>query len=254
MLLHQQTPTCADFDITLEHDGDPAFRLLLPEHVYTSDNDSMGHVHTIPGTWERHFGLTGGRFVIGHTLEIAALLMPAENAVRVSLTFQNISDVSMNNVQAEICASLSHLPGEPSWCNRTFFDTQPLDRSEQGRLWYDEIAPDRLEALTLAGNWIGMHPGTQGSDEGDKGFTPSEEATAQACAVESPVHGGEQFFQAWDVASHWVTPAPENACMHLRPVVAETLAPGESATIHGVAGIFTGEREALMRHILVLLG
>jgi hypothetical protein len=72
----------------------------------------------------------------------------------------------------------------------------------------------------------------------------SSRAEAFACAAEAPA-GGLLFFQAWAAPCRWLQPFPGNACMHLEPIVAESLASGESAEIRGLIGMHEGSRQLL---------
>ncbi len=254
MKLHQQTPGCADIDVTLSGEGNPDFRLLLPEHIYANGYDGPRHLHTIPGAWEHQFGLLGGRYTVPHAFEIAVLLIPNRDEVRVSLTIVNIADHPVEDVFVEVCAGVNHLPGNPGWSNRGFIGECAPDRVEQGRVWFDEITPNRLVALTSAGAWIPIHPNPKSPHTANSlGFVPSDEVNARAVALESPEEPDRIFFQSWDNFGRWVTPAPENACIHLRPYIANRLDTGESATTHGLVGVFTGDRGSLAYHLLAAL-
>lgn len=251
MKLHQQSPGCADIDVTLSGDDSPDFRLLLPEHIYADGYAGPRHLHTISGAWERQFGLLGGRYTVPHAFEVAVLVIPNRDEVRVSLTIMNIADHPVEAVFVEICAGMNHLPGNPGWSNRRFLGEHALDRAEQGRVWFDEIAPNRLVALTADGAWIPMHPNPTSPHLAESMcFIASDEVNARAVALESSEEPNRIFFQSWGNYGRWVTPAPENACIHLRPYVADRLESGESATIHGVVGVFSGDRGALSYHLI----
>lgn len=255
MKFHQQTPACADIDVTLSDDGNsPDFRLLLPERVYADGYDGSEPLHTIAGVWEQQFGLLGGRYTVPRAFEIAVLLMPNRDEVRVSLTLMNIADHPIENVFIDVCAGLCHLPGEPSWANESFLGEQPLDRNEHGRVWFDEITPQRLIALTASGAWVPMHPNPAApSSAHSTDFVANDEINTRAVALESPDEPERIFFQSWDTFGRWVTPARENACMHVQPYVADRLDSGESATVRGLVGVFSGDRGALAYHLADVL-
>ena len=253
-VIHQQTPGCSDVDVTLGGESAPSFRLLLPEHVHARDAAMPGGLHTIPGQWERHFGLVGGRFAVERQLEIAVLLMPASSGVRISLTFMNTDADPIEDLRAEVCASVNHLPGEPDWANERYLPGVECDRDSQGRYWYEKVTPEGLFAFDDHNTWTPMHrsperPSAEGVDPYD--IVVREDAPARGCAVRR-TDGDEEIwlYQAWNTDSHWCCPFPGNACMHLRPAIAERLAPGESATIHGLAGVHSGSREELLRHVV----
>jgi len=44
MNLHQQTPHCSDFDVTIDGDDSPSFRVLLPEAIY---GNACMHLHPV---------------------------------------------------------------------------------------------------------------------------------------------------------------------------------------------------------------
>ena len=251
MAVTQQTVDCSDFDVTLPGEGSPAFRVLVPERVI-ADGYEAAPLHTIRGTWERNFGLVGGRFIHEHTLEITVLLMPGERDLRISLTIMNIGETPLDRLRADICSAVNHLPGEPGWANAEFMPDTPLDRNAQGAYWYETVTPKGMTILTTGGDWHSIHPHPDRPSAASVppyGFEISHEPVATACAVHP--HGDESswFFQAWDHPGHTCTPFPGNACMHLHPVIADRLEPGASATVHGVTGLFSGSRDALARHI-----
>jgi hypothetical protein len=246
----QQTQGCSDFDVTLDGDETPSFRMLLPEHVTADGHEPVDATHVILGEWAARAELVEGRFALADMLEIHVKIEPAGSAAAVALNFENTSGQTLRNITANVCTSVNHLPGEPGWSNRDFIpEDVPLDRNEQGRAWYERVTPGELCALT-EGGWVGMHPHPDDPDASNVplyGFVPSEKADARACAVES--ESGLTFLQAWDVPCHHCTPCPGNACMHLVPVVAETLAAGKSAEINATIGIHDGGRQSLASDI-----
>jgi len=245
--LHAQTANCADFDVFLNGDDTaPSFRVLLPEWVRGEGVEHTGAFHVIPGEWRGdEFGLSG-QFTVGGQLEIGVRVNTEPSAFGVTLTVRNVGESAISHVWANICAGVTHLPGEPGWSNARFIPGVPLDRTEQGRYWYDVLTPRRLVAFTRRG-WIPMHPTPDAPDSTKVplySFTPSQVPEASACAVES-ADGGLWFYQWWDAPCLWCAPFPGNACMHLEPFVAERLVAGETASIRGRIGMHEGDRASL---------
>ena len=249
MKLIQQTENCADFDVVLDGETSPAFRILLPEQIDTA-TQSHGGTHTVPGVWQERPDGSDGRFSIQDAWEVGLSLDTGGSEVRVDLTITNTGREEAKDVRLAMCASLNHLPGEPDWCNERFLPGLPLDRAVQGRYWFEHASPGRLHALTQHG-WVEMHPCPNRPDA-DRvpvySFVPSETADAWACAVEA-MDGGIHFYQAWSTPCRYCTPCPGNACMHLDPFVADALRPSEPASLRGLVGMHEGGRESLAEKI-----
>lgn len=246
MRLIQQTPDCSDFDVVLENRSSPDFRVLLPEWIRGNELTHKGGFHTIPGLWSQTDTTVQGHFTVDDQIEIGVNIVKGVSDIAVKLSITNISSILLTNLWANICTSLNHLPGEPGWSDQRFLPGIRLERSVQGRCWYEQITPHRLFALTDSG-WKGMHPHPDDPDINKVplySFVPSEFPEAVACAVESP-DGGCFFFHAWDTRCRWCTPCPGNACMHLEPMMTERLLPGEHASIHGRIGLYYGARTSL---------
>jgi hypothetical protein len=164
---------------------------------------------------------------------------------------QNLLPHEIREVVADVCLSISHLPGEPDWCNRDFMpDDVPLSREAQGLAWFERIAPRNLMALTHDG-WVDMHPFPDAPDATrlqPYDHTESPDPCALGCAVEAP-GGGLFLFQAWRSPAYFSTCFYGNACTHLWPVVAPAIPPGASATVAGLVGIFFGSRDEVGEHI-----
>jgi len=175
--------------------------------------------------------------------------------ILIDLSLTNIGNHDISNIWTDVCTSVNHLLGEPSWSNEEFMGNMPLDRTIQGRFWYEKLAPLHLFAITPR-NWVNMHlnPDNPNADLVPLyNFAPSEKAEAIGCAVES-LDGDTFCFQAWSSLSRYCTPSPGNACMHLRPFIAESLSPDETAKIRGLIGIHFGNRLDLKTEIISILG
>ena len=250
MLIRQQTPNCSDFDVCLEGEGSPAFRALLPEAIMADGLTETGGAHVIPGHWaQTEMGMQGS-FGVRRQFEVVVAIETGPQEMQVSMTLKNVGNELLRHVRVDICTSVNHLPGDPGWCNRRFLPDLPLDRSAQGRFWFEKVTPNRLFVLTSDG-WSGMHPCPEKPDADQVplySFVPSARADARGCAARSP-DGEAHLFQAWNVPCHHCTPCPGNACMHLHPCVAEVLAPGGTATIRGVIGMHVGDRDSLAQSL-----
>jgi len=250
MRFAQQTAGCSDFDITLPGETVPSFRLLLPEWLQAVGLDYHGLFHTIPGRWTSWEQGVEGQFTVMDTVAVGVRLLAQAHRVDITLSVQNISARTLTDVWANICTSVNHLPGTPGWYNQAFVPHLAPDRSLQGRYWYEQVTPQGLRALTDDG-WVIMHPHPDQPDAASVplySFTPSTQANARACAV-CPPEGGLFLFQAWATRCRYCAPCPGNACMHLEPLLAEALLPGEVASIRGAVGLFRGSFTTLAPHL-----
>lgn len=244
--LRQQTANCSDFDVTLGNGTQPSFRVLLPEWIRGEGVRYPGLLHVIPGIWKKNETGVSGRFKVADQLDIAVDVMAADGAIDVILEVKNVGDCAISNVYANVCTSVNHLPGVPGWSNELFIPGIALDRTKQGRYWFEVVTPRRLQAFT-GRRWIAMHPCPEDPDAAKVplySFTPSPTAQCCACAVESP-SGGVWFYQLWSTPCRWCTPCPGNACMHLEPFLAGQLPVGASTNIHGRIGIHEGDVSSL---------
>jgi len=225
--------------VTLDGRTTPAFRVLLPEHIRGTGLAYSGFFHIIPGEWQDTERGISGFFLAGQELRVDVSVQRGEMFIAVGLAVTNISDKTLRDVDGDICTAANCLPGKPSWANTDILPgSLPLDRDVQGRYWYSKITPDRLFALTTRGP-VRMHPRPDDPDPDavpQYGFSPSPEANARACYVMSE-NGKKLLYQAWNVPCRYCAPSPGNACMHLRPVLAETLGPGERVAIWGKMGM-----------------
>lgn len=244
--LHQQTDSCSDFDVLLDNDSAPSFRVLLPEWIHGGGITYSGHLHVIPGSWQGHGHGVYGHFAVADQFAVNVQIGTRETEIQVKLTVTNTGHSAITDVWANVCASLNHLPGSPGWSNRSFLASVALDRAAQGFYWYEVLTPKRLFAIGAKG-WVPMHPSPDNPDACMVPlycFTPSQTADTRACVVESP-EGDLWFFQKWDTPCHWCTPCPGNACMHLVPFLAERLEVGAATAIQGRIGIHHGDRASL---------
>ncbi|MHB0938226.1 MAG: hypothetical protein ACYC6A_17685 [Armatimonadota bacterium] len=250
MKLRQQTADCADFDVFV-HGDDAAFRVLLPKLITAEGlNGESPLLHTIPGTWSLRDDRMSGTFTTPHPLTVFVSMHLRGTDMAVALAVRNDTTHPLANVEGNVCLSPNHLPGQPGWYNPRFIPEMAPDRDAQGRCWYTELTPGRLQVLTVAG-WGEMHAHPRQPDPDAVPpycFAPSARTDAAACAVPS-LDGTRFLFQAWSCPCRYIAPFPGNACMHLLPTMADTLAPGAAAVVYGLIGIFEGDREALTAYI-----
>ena len=250
MTLNQQTLDCADFDVTLEGESTPAFRVLLPEFIRGNGVSYGDLTHIIPGVWTATPRGVRGAYRVGDELGVEVSIDCGRREVNIDLTVTNRSPRTLTDLWVDVCTAANNLPGKPDWSNETFLPGQPLDRAIQGRYWYEVVAPRRLFAITPSGR-TAMHPHPNDPDPGAVAlysFVPSAAADARACVVTS-ADGVSHLYQAWNTPCRWCTPCPGNACMHLHPLLAETLAPGASARLRGIVGIHRGDGASLARAV-----
>jgi len=250
-LMQPGGPTC---DIDVLQAGVPSFRILLPEHITAEDvsgnpvHDARVFVHLIQGDWNTREGKLNGTLKLGRDMAVTLVLEPAGGQIATTLTVTNLSKRALFNVRANICAGVSRLPDRAGWSNRNFIPPAvPLVREQQGKYWYEQATPAGLEAWTPGKGWAVMHRDPhdpRASKVQSYDTTEVKIDGLRACAVQS-IDGRSLLFQAWDAPCFYLTPFHGNACMHLLPLVAKQLAGGQSATIHGMAGIFPGSRSEL---------
>jgi hypothetical protein len=248
--LIQQTPATSDFDVVFDDDITPAFRVLLPEAISADGLETIGGCHTVPGEWSFRAHRAQGSFSISPELRVTVRIECREPDLLIDLRLRNGSSRPLHNLAANFCAGLNHLPGAPDWCNREFIPDAPLDRDIQGRYWFREVAPQGLKALVGDG-WIATHPCPDNPDPdsvAEYSCNRSARSDVAACAVASH-DGNSLFFQAWAAPCRYIEPFPGNACMHLLPLMASRLPAGETATLHGMVGIFHGDWAALRHKI-----
>jgi hypothetical protein len=212
-----------------------------------------GVVHVLPGRWIADgTGLTG-TFTVSKAVEIAVSVKDGGREALVELSFRNLLKWPLEDFQTNICAAMNHLPGDAGhpWANRDFLPAHlPLDRTEQGRYWYFQLAPRNYKALAASG-WVPLHPAPEAADADDVPMynqALSDAADATACAAKAP---GKDllFYQAWDVPCRRQAPFWGNACVHLQPVLAKELPPGRTVTIRGRIGIFEGDWAELAQRL-----
>ncbi|MBI4605413.1 MAG: hypothetical protein HY721_25900 [Planctomycetes bacterium] len=244
----------ADVDVTPAGAPSPAVRLLLPEAIHAEGMAPAGGVHTVPGSWVSSVDAVQGILRPHPGVECIVRIETGAREVLVLLTIKNTSSKPYADVRADVCANLCRLPRtwKTEWSNRSFIpEAVPLLREQQGLYWYREATPGRLEAWSPQDGWQAMRPPPDASSPlpGPYDAELSARDTSLACAIPS-LDGKTFFYQAWAAKrGRHQSPFRGNACMHLRPQVAERLEPGESATLRGAAGIFAGTKEELARHL-----
>jgi hypothetical protein len=250
MKLVQQSAGCSDFDVVLAGNDTPSFRVVLPEHIKAREYEERGGIHMIPGSWEARENGIKGNFRLGDEFEFRPDIRLGEAELAIELVVKNLMNTVLHDVATVVCTSPNHLPGDPGWCNRDFIPGVPVDRDLQGRFWYEKVTPQGLFALTDSGR-VMMHPHPDNPDPDavpKYSFTPSALPNAYACVARN-LDGNRFFYQAWNVDCYWMTPCPGNACMHLIPVVAMTMKPGEESAARSIVGIHAGSEDDLIRRI-----
>lgn len=235
-----------DIDVILPGESTPAFRLLAPEAVYGDGMEKVGGVHMRAATWTESGGELEGTLKLGEAAECTLWLKPTADGALMKISIKNTSEDTYKDVRLDICANLCRLPRshKVEWSNRDFLaESVPLDRTQQGAYWYRELTPTKLKAWRPGKGWIIMHARPDNPEPDPKQpywRVVSETDDSFGCAVMS-VDGKKLFYQIWRTdRSHHQSPFAGNACMHLKPQIAKTLAPGQAATIEGKAGIFQG--------------
>ena len=157
MKLYQQTPNCSDFDVIITKSEGPSFRVLLPEWIRGVGVQYQGLCHTIPGIWHETERGMHGVYEIAEQLRVGVEIETKHTEILVKLGVKNRGNSHIQDMWLNVCTSVNHLPGDPGWSNSNFLPSLPLDRTIQGRYWYEHVTPHHLLALTSTG-WIPMHP------------------------------------------------------------------------------------------------
>jgi hypothetical protein len=212
---------------------------------------NISKVHTYKASWEKSADEIHGVLSLDQGVECNLWLKPLKGGVLIKISIKNISKETIRDVRVNICAGINHLPNSSGvdWCNRDFLpDSVPLDRTAQGKYWYQTVTPERLKAWLPGKGWILMHPHPGNPKPDSKNLylhKISKINKSLGCAVIS-TDGSKYFYQVWKTDhARFQTPFAGNACMHLIPQVAKKLSPGEIAMIEGMAGIFKGSWEEL---------
>lgn len=239
-----------DVDVVLPGDISPACRLLL-EHIHVDGMRDINGIHTRAATWKQSGDELEGSLSLGQGVECTLRLKPTADGVSIRVSLKNTSKDTCRDVRLNICANLCRLPRthKVEWSNRDFIpESVPLDRTQHGKHWYCVVTPKKLRAWTPGKGWIFMHTQPDNPDQNPKNLyshVVSKTDDSLGCAVMS-VDGKKLFYQVWKAGhSQHQSPFAGNACMHLRPQIAEELAPGMTATIEGTAGIFEGTWEQM---------
>lgn len=255
-IFQSESPDGADLDVVLPGETAPAFRVLLPEAircVLLPEELSLeiGGLHRLGGVWQRTEHKTIGTMTKPDLLELSLELEHGDLSIGIRMGIKNLSPWTLSNVEADVCANINHLPGNPSWSNRRFIpESVPLVRHEQGKYWFEQVTPKGLKAFT-GRRWENMH---LFEDHADVSLVPPyffidrPSQPAYACAAPS-VDRELLFYQAWKVTCRAQAPFPGNACMHLHPRIADAIEPGKTAFVEGSIGLFKGNLEDLQRKI-----
>lgn len=241
--IRNEQPMGADLDV-LDSNERHLFRILLPEFVMAENvPDSSFLSHRIPGEWGVADGIHWCRLRNDRWVEASIALLPGEKGTLILFGIRNLSDQVLEGVSMDICVSVSHIPcPNGAWINRGFINVpEPPDRDSAGNFWYEKVAPYHLKAF-INGQWTIAHPHPdRPSRMGVPRYMPFIylDDKAHIMAVES-LAGDERLFQAWDSPCRVRCAFPGNSCMHLEPILAEKLLPGQVSFVRGEVS-FTDE-------------
>jgi hypothetical protein len=243
-----------DIDITFGDSASPALRMLLPEAIFAGGRQVAGGAHALSGQWARSEAALEGVIRPAAGLECILRLVPRREHVDILVAVKNTSRETYSDVRVDICANLCRLPRtwQVEWSNRAFIPERiPMRREEQGKYWFTEAAR-RLFAWSPESGWTSMRARPEKPDkvpEDPYEIVLGEGDSSLACAVAS-LDGASFMYQAWAARrSRHQAPFSGNACMHLRPQVAERLEPGQCASLRGAAGVFAGTRDQLAQRL-----
>ena len=208
---------CADVIVTLPNQHAPSFRALLPEFV--TDLPHSRYFHTNPVDWkEQEGGSWSGTIEFKNFGKIVISLLPREYYVEITWTLENLSTSPLKKTVLDFCFNANN--GGGSWANQEFLPSSRMNRKEDGKYWHDRVA----------------RKGTYVHSAGGWSQDPNAQLDASVLVIVNEAKD-RYAFQMWNkpVVGTWVNRA--NACMHLKPVLCESLGVGEKAEIRGRMGI-----------------
>lgn len=233
-----------DIDFVLPGETIPSFRLLCPEHIGTIDRnlgEEVGakYFHMAKGKSHSQDGVLVIEHSFPKVFDFQIKIIPQTSYVDLEVTVKNTGEKSWKDLTANFCAGLTRLPGNPPWANRKFFPEMELDRYLHGKYWYSKITPQRLKCYSGNG-WELLHPHSDNPDPSLVPQYPVSLANAKSTGIVAlePDGNQPQFFILWDKEGQACDPFPGNACMHLSPLIAHSVNPGESGTINGKIGFW----------------
>ena len=234
--IRNEQPLGADLDV-VDSKERHLFRILLPEFVMAENvPDSSFLNHQIPGEWGQVDGIQWCRLRNNRWVEAIIALLPHDRGTLILFGIRNLSGKMLERVSMDICVSVSHIPcPKGAWINPDYIQVPlPPDRDSAGVYWFEEVAPFHLKAL-VNGKWEIAHPDPlHPSSKGIPRYMPFSYLgeSAHIISVES-LDGKEKLFQAWDSPSRVRCAFPGNSCMHLEPILAEKLMPGQVSFVRG---------------------
>ncbi len=230
---HSASRPCADIVVTLPQQHAPSFRALLPEEVTGCPLPGKGFFHTEPGfEWKKgDRGSWSGTIEIEDFGRIQISLVPRDYYVEITWTLENLSAKPLKKTSLNFCFNVNNAgSGGRSWANREFLPKSRLNREEDGEFWHDRVA-HKGAYVHSAGRWINE---------------PTAALDASILVIANQA-GNRYAFQMWDkpVPSTWINTG--NACMHLKPVLCDSLGVGETAVMRGRMGISPKGLEPIWR-------
>lgn len=94
-----------------------------------------------------------GNYNVADQIKVNVDIKLRHTDILVDLSLTNTGDHDISDIWVDVCTSVNHLPGEPSWSNERFMGNMPLDRAIQERFWYEQIAPRNLFVITHE-DWV----------------------------------------------------------------------------------------------------
>ena len=208
---------CADVIVTLPNQNAPSFRALVPEFV--TDLPHSRYFHTNLVDWkQQEEGSWLGRIEFKNFGRMVISLVPREYYVEITWTLENLSTKPLKKTVLDFCFNANN--GGGSWANQEFLPSSRMNRKEDGEYWHDQVA--------RKGTYV----------HGAGGWSQDSNAEIDASVLVIVNEAKDRYaFQMWNrpVIGHWINRA--NACMHLKPVLCESLGVGEKAEIRGRMGI-----------------
>lgn len=247
----------------------PLFSMLLPEFVADSSGEIIpperlpvdSWLHMQPTRWE---DLGDGSWSALQSfpgyLTSGTVISPVEEGLELKWTLTNESDRCFQQPYGNFClgsgwAGTGFQPPE-GWFNPDFQEVQTsmkVDASEGQQELYRKFVDNWRNNLMPKNVWI--HDGDRWEKYASARHSAlpmrSWEMEATECRVRviamESLDGGRVLAQGWGAPGRaCIGP---HLCIHLCPVVAERLEPGEKATVKGRANLLEGNREtALERH------
>ena len=249
-----QTPHCDGCAFTIaQDDRTPLFDMLLPEELLLNGFDradpiELLHIKPSIQTFDSVHCRAETELHFGGVSYFSRISHREEQLFDISISVRNQSGQTLVSPKLDVCQSMSNLP-QGGWYNEEFLEEGvAVDRDECGRVWYTDVSIRRQRALS-GWKWISIHPSPANPIIGEDVYPRLFGAQADcSCVGLENKSGTRTAFTAWSGPAYYRTPFPGNYCMHSLPSLPD-LKDGDSFTVYGICGIYSGSFDALRGYL-----